>query len=275
MVIKESRKISDKIILEGVHRYCFGNPKGARRLVMKKIFMAVLLLLLIASPVMAKVTFKLPATQEDFKNLSRDLGLAISYIPLAPAEPLGGDLPGFDIGVEGTGVLINKNASYLQNSVTNPSNIPSTIPEAKAHVQVGLPIIPIDLGIVYGVAPDTDVKLVGYEIKWAFLPGSTVTPAVAIRGAYTKLSGIDVLDISTKSLDLSISKGFAIFTPYAGIGEVWITSTPNTNGPITKENVTETKGFVGCKFSFGLVNFVAEGDFAAVNAYSLRMNLHF
>ena len=248
---------------------------------MKKILMTVLFLLLVTAPAMAKVTFQLPAnfTQDDFKNLSRDLGLAISYIPLAPAEPLGGALPGFDIGIEGTGVSINKNASYIQKSVTNPGDVPSTIPEAKAHVQVGLPLVPIDLGIVYGASPNnTNYKLVGYEIKWAFLRGGPVTPAVAIRGAYTKLSGIDVFDISTKSLDLSISKGFAILTPYAGIGEVWITNTPSTNipvPPLTKVNTTETKGFVGCKLSFGLVNFVAEADFAAVNAYSLRLNLHF
>lgn len=247
---------------------------------MKKIFLVLLLLLLMAAPAMANVTFQLPAnfTQDDFKNLSRDIGLAISYVPLAPAEPLGGVLPGFDIGVEVTGVQIDKNASYFQKAVTNPGDLPSSIPEAKAHVQVGLPVIPIDLGIVYGTAPGTDVKLVGYELKWAVLKGSTVAPAVAIRGAYTKLSGIDVFDISTKSLDLSISKGFAMLTPYAGIGEVWITSKPTTNIPtpqLQNEDITETKGFVGLKLGLGLINFVAEADFSRVNAYSLRMNLHF
>jgi len=245
---------------------------------MKKILFAILMVCVMATPAMAKVTFQLPAdfTQDDFKNMSRDIGLAVSYMPLAPAEPLG--FPGFDIGVEATGVSIDKNASYLKKAVTNPNDIPSYIPEAKAHVQAGLPVVPIDLGIVYGAAPNTDVKLVGYEIKWAFLRGSTVAPAVAIRGAYTKLSGIDVFDIETKSLDLSISKGFAIFTPYGGIGEVWITGTPKTNVPtvpLKKEDITETKGFVGAKLSFGIINFVAEADFAKVNAYSLRMNLHF
>jgi len=248
---------------------------------MKKILLVLLLLLLMAAPAMANVTFKFQPTftQDDFKNLSRDMGLAISYIPLAPAEPLGGVLPGFDIGVEVTGVQIDKNASYFQKAVTNPGDIPSTIPEAKAHVQVGLPVIPIDLGIVYGTAPGTDVKLVGYELKWAVLKGSTVAPAVAIRGAYTKLSGVDEFDISTKSLDLSISKGFAMLTPYAGIGEVWITSKANASTSFFtsgfEENTQETKGFVGAKLGLGLINFVAEADFSRVNAYSLRMNLHF
>jgi hypothetical protein len=248
---------------------------------MKKFFFTVLMICVMAVPAVAEVTFDFPLdyTQDEFKNLSRDLGLAISYIPLAPAEPLGRKaLPGFDIGIEVTGVSIDKNASYLRNAVEDPEDIPSTLPLGKAHVQVGLPIVPIDLGIVYGTAPDTDIELIGYEIKWAILRGSTVAPAVAIRGAYTKLSGVDELDISTKSLDLSISKGFAIFTPYAGIGQVWITSTPKTNVPVVplkKEDITETKGFVGARLSLGLINFVAEADFAKINAYSLRMNLHF
>jgi hypothetical protein len=243
---------------------------------MKKILFTFLMVCVMAAPAMAKVTFNFPVGygQDEFKSLSRDLGLAISYVPLAPAEPLG--FPGFDIGIEVTGVSIDKNASYLRNAVTNPDDIPSTIPEAKAHVQVGLPVIPIDLGIVYGTAPNTDIKLIGYEIKWAILRGSTVAPAVAIRGAYTKLSGIDAFDISTKSLDLSISKGFAIFTPYAGIGQVWITSEEKDPSiTLQKEDLTETKGFVGAKLSLGLINFVAEADFAKVNSYSLRMNLHF
>jgi hypothetical protein len=92
---------------------------------MKKILLVLLLLLLMAAPAMADVTFQLQPTftQDDFKNLSRDIGLAISYIPLAPAEPLGGVLPGFDIGVEVTGVQIDKNASYFQKAVTNPDDI--------------------------------------------------------------------------------------------------------------------------------------------------------
>lgn len=249
---------------------------------MKKILLVLLLLLLMAAPAMADVTFQLPAnfTQDDFSNLTRDLGLAISYVPLAPAEPLGGALlPGVDIGVEYTGAQIDENASYFTKAVTNPSDLPSMLPEFKAHAQVGLPVVPIDLGIVYASLPTTDIKLVGYELKYAILRGSVATPAVAIRGAYTKLSGIDVFDVSTKSLDLSISKGFAMLTPYAGIGQVWISGKAKVATSFFSDgfeaNSRETKGFLGLKLGLGLINFVAEADFAKVKLYSLRMNLHF
>lgn len=249
---------------------------------MKKFVFAALLVLLIAAPAMAKVTFNLPAdfTQDDFRNLSRDMGIAISYVPLAPAEPLGGILPHVDLGVEFTGAQINSEAAYFTKAVSNPNDLPNIIPEFKAHAQVGLPVIPIDLGIVYAKVPTTDIKLIGYEVKYAVIKGGIVMPAVAIRGAYTKLTGVDAFDLSTRSLDISISKGIAILTPYAGIGNVWTTGKAKTatsffpNG--FEADSRQTKSFVGIKLGLGLINFVGEADFSrVVNEYSVRMNLHF
>jgi hypothetical protein len=229
-----------------------------------------------AVPALAKTDIVLPPTftQEQFKDLSRDLGLAISYVPLAPAEPLG--FPGFDIGIEATAVEIDNNATYWKD-VASGGSIPSTLVMPKLHVQVGLPIIPIDLGIVYGEAPDTDIKMTGYEIKWAILKGGVAMPAVALRGAYTLLSGVSDIDISTTSADISISKGFAIFTPYAGYGMVWIDSKEKSAAvTLQDESLNESKWFIGCKLTFfPLMNMVAEVDFAQVNSYSLRFNLHF
>jgi hypothetical protein len=250
---------------------------------MKKIIIAVLLILIMAVPALAKTEITLPPTftQDDFKGLSRDLGLAISYVPLATAEPLGGVLPHVDAGVEVTVVNLDTNTTYWKKIEAVPGNstIPSSLPLPKFHIQVGLPVIPIDLGFVYSSVPGTDIKYMGGEVKWAILSGSAVTPAIAIRGAYTKLSGVTDLDINTKSLDLSISKGFAIFTPYAGYGMVWIESKEKSNDPLVNlkdESLTEGKGFIGCKITFfPLMNLVVEADFAKVSSYSARLNLHF
>jgi hypothetical protein len=254
---------------------------------MKRIIITTLLLLATAAPVLAKSTVSLPPgfTQEDFKGLSRDMGLAISYVPLAPAEPLADNLFGIDIGVEATAIQLNTDNLYWQkinlyNTLLGDDTIPSTLPFPKFHVQLGLPLVPIDVGYVYSQVPNSDIKYMGGEIKYAILRGSTATPALALRGAYTKLSGVSDLDISTQSLDLSISKGFAIFTPYAGYGMVWIDSKPTSPLPslatLQEEKLSESKGFVGCKITFfPLLNMVAEADFARVNSYSLRLNLHF
>lgn len=249
---------------------------------MKKITIAVVLILSMSVPALAKTEITLPAGfgQSEFKDLSRDIGLAISYVPLAPAEPLGGVLPHVDAGIEVTAVKLNTNQQYWKDvQAVSGDNIPSTLPFPKFHIQVGLPVIPIDLGYVYSSIPGTNIKYMGGEVKYAFLKGSVATPAVALRAAYTKLSGVDDLDINTKSLDLSISKGFAMFTPYAGYGMVWIESKEKSNDPLVNlqdESLTEGKGFVGMKISFfPLMNLVVEADFAKVNSYSARLNLHF
>ena len=252
---------------------------------MKKIIIAILLVLCMSVPAMAKTEITLPAGfgQEQFKGLSTDLGMAISYVPLAPAEPLGGVLPHVDAGVEVTAVKIDTDKDYWQLIKNNPTvqnnKIPSTLPFPKFHIQVGLPVIPIDLGYVYASIPGTDIKYMGGEIKYAILKGSVATPALALRGAYTKLSGVTDLDISTKSLDVSISKGFLVFTPYAGYGMVWIDSKEKSTNPLINlkdESITQGKGFIGCKFSFfPLMNLVVEADFAKVSSYSARLNLHF
>ena len=248
---------------------------------MRRIIIAVLLIFVMAVPALAKtdITIPLGFNQDDFKGLSRDLGLAISYVPLAPAEPLGGVLPGLDAGVEATAVSIDTSSDWWNKIEQAPGNstIPSTLVLPKFHIQVGLPVIPIDLGFVYSSVPGTNIKYTGYELKFAFLKGGVATPAVALRGAYTKLTGVTDLDISTKSADLSISKGFAMFTPYAGYAMVWIDSKDKSTTVILQdESLTENKWFVGCKLTFfPLMNMVAEADFAKVNSYSLRLNVHF
>jgi len=250
---------------------------------MKKYVLAVLLVLVMAVPAMAKTDIQFPATltQDDFKSFSADMGMAISYQALSPAAPLGGVLPGFDAGVEASVVKLDKTAPYFNKIDTavkaTGGEFPSSLILPRIHVQVGLPVFPIDLGVSYTSVPNSEIKLVGYELKYAVFKGGLAMPAVAIRGAYTKLSGLKELDLSTKSLDLSISKGILIFTPYAGVGEVWITSQEHSSlVALAKEDITRTKVFVGMKTKiFPFINLVVQGDFSNVKEYSARLNVNF
>ena len=216
---------------------------------MKKVILAVLLVFITAVPVMAETRIEFPSgfDQADFKAFSEDFGMALSYIPLSPAAPLGDKLPGFDVGIEASYIKLDKNVSYYQKidaalKANGRGELPSALLIPRVHAQVGLPIIPLDLGVSYASVPDSDIKLVGYELKYAILEGGVATPALAIRGAYTAVSGLDQLDLTTKSIDLSISKGVLIFTPYAGVGQVWIPSEPNSpDAPLLqKEDISQT-----------------------------------
>lgn len=193
-------------------------------------------------------------SQSDFRLLSEDLGAALSYKPLIPAEPLG--VTGFDLGIEVTATKL-ENAAIFDNAVTGTA--PDTLYLPKLHVHKGLPF-GFDIGASYAAVPDSNIKVWGAEVRYAILKGSTATPALAVRGSYSALEGVDQLKLTTTGVDVSISKGFAMFTPYAGVGRVWVRSTPDSSTGRTEEDFDLNKVFVGVNMNLAVINIAVEGD---------------
>ena len=192
-------------------------------------------------------------SQSEFRALSEDLGAALSYKPLTPTAPLG--ITGFDVGLAVTATKI-KNSDLLQRAGAGDH---STLPVPSLRLNKGLPL-DIDIGLMVGAVPGTNIRLYGGELRYALVSGGVAMPAIGIRGSYTKLTGVDQLDFDTKGVDLSISKGFLMFTPYGGIGKVWASSTPNGIPTLSKESFSLNKVFVGANLNFGLTNLAFEGD---------------
>lgn len=209
--------------------------------------------------------------QGRFEDLSKEIGLIISYVPLSPAEPLG--IVGFDIGVEVTGVKISSGSEFWKAAMADTP--PDYIIVPKIHAQKGLPF-GIDLGAIFATVPGSNITLYGGEIKWAVLKGTIVSPAVAVRGNYTALAGVDDIDMSTYGLDASVSKGFGPLTPYAGLGQTWINSSENSDiVTLDDVNTSATKLFLGAKLKILLLSLVFQADFSDVNMYSARANISF
>ncbi len=128
---------------------------------------------------------------------------------------------------------------------------------------------------MYSQVPDTNIEFFGGELRWAILEGSTALPAIALRGSYTATSGIDQLKVTTTGVDLSISKGIAMFTPYGGIGQVWTKSTPQGVPVLQEESFTQTKYYVGVNIFLG-VNFAFEVDSTGgITSYGAKVGLRF
>ena len=213
--------------------------------------------------------------QNKFRLLSEDLASALSYKALAPAEPLG--LTGFDIGLELSATKMS-NADKWKNAVSSGKAI-DTLPMPKLHVHKGLPL-DIDVGVVYTSIPSTNIKLIGGELRYAIIAGDVVLPAVAVRGTMTKLSGVSNLAFDTKGLELTVSKGFAMITPYASIGQVWTTSDPSVCATPTnclkKEDFQQTKMEIGANLNLGLMNLGLEGDKTGKSTtYSAKVGFRF
>lgn len=211
-------------------------------------------------------------SQPDFRLLAEDLGAALSYKALVPAETLG--VIGFDLGVAATGTTLKHRD--VAAKAAGGSTIPATVPVTTLRAVKGLPFN-IDIGAAIGTVPSTGLKVTGGELRWAILPGSALVPAIALRGAATYVSGNDQLKLNTRSVDLSISKGFLMVTPYAGIGLVQTDAQlKNTSTALTKESFTQQKVFVGANLNLGLVNLAVEGDKTGdATSYGLKFGFRF
>ncbi len=189
--------------------------------------------------------------QNEFKKLSEDLAAATSYKALTPAEPLG--ITGFDIGIEVTQTQM-ANEEVFDIACSGCGEDSFIIP--KLHAHKGLPM-GFDVGFMYATTSNTDVTLMGAELRYANIEGGIGTPAVATRLTWSRLDGVTDLDMQTVGVEATVSKGFAMFTPYAGIGNNWV----NSSGTGFKdEEFTQTKYFVGINFNTGLLNFDFEAD---------------
>ena len=192
--------------------------------------------------------------QAEFRAFSEDVAAAISYKGMIPSEGLG--ITGFDLGVSASATEVAHRA--ILSKAAGGASVPKAVPVAAIRVLKGLPF-DIDIGAVQMTLPQTNVRATGGELRWAFVGGSTLVPAVAMRISGTSLSGVPQLKMRTLGADLSISKGFALFTPYAGIGRVEIKS--SAPGTALKEEVVQlNKAFVGVNIALVPLAIVIEAD---------------
>lgn len=207
--------------------------------------------------------------QSEFHGLTEDLGAALSYKSLSPANALG--VTGFDLSLSVTGTSLDSLRTW--EKATNDDDIPSTLPVPMLRVAKGLPFN-IDIGAFYLAIPDSNVRLIGGEARWAFIEGGVATPAVSVHATYSKVTGVDQLDLDTKSVDVSISKGFTVITPYAGVGQVWTHASPVGVPQLRSESITQTKIFGGLNFNLGLPNIAAEVDqTGGITSYGVKFGL--
>lgn len=241
---------------------------------MKKTFF-VLLFVFLASFVLAKdIEFTdSTLTQGEFESFTKELGVALSFNPMSPAEPLG--ITGFDIGAELVITDISDNKKYWK-ALIDDNDPYSYVPVPRLHVQKGLPFN-IDVGAMYSAVPDSNIKLWGLELKYAILKGSATTPALSVRGSFSRLEGVDELDISTQSGDILISKGFMMLTPYAGLSALRVNASENSN-LVNFEDVHEViyRGLAGVQFSpIPLFVINLEASIGEVNQYGVKAGIRF
>ena len=211
-------------------------------------------------------------TQSQFDAMVRDAGTLITYRAMAPAEP--GGLLGFDISLAASAVKID---TALWDQIIPTENITEDyifVPSIRARL--GLPF-KFDIGASYSQVPGSDIQVLGGELQWALWDGSAATPALAFRGHYSSLLNVNELDLTTYGADAVISKGFAMFTPYAGIGAVimdgkYAGQLP-ANVNLQSYSDTSARYFGGLRMTITLLQITADIEYIEQPVYSLKVGL--
>lgn len=241
-----------------------------------KMFTVMLLCLIIGISVCAQNTVPSgSATQAEFDNFVSEMGTAVWFSPGSSAETLG--VTGFDLstGVDVTDVSKGDSLFWLNTSFGDPG---STITSSQFHIQKGLPG-GWDVGAMWKNFGGSNASAWGLEAKYAIVDGSTVIPAVSVRASYSKLSGDDAVSLNTTGIDLMISKGFLMLTPYGGVSMVRIHGASRMAAdmiPLRSVTDSTTYFFAGVQlspFPFVVVNGeVTKGD---VTKYALNVGIRF
>jgi hypothetical protein len=200
-----------------------------------------------------------------FKALVEDVGSLVSYRAQIPTEALG--ITGLDVGVSMTAARLHKIDQYAA-AVDGASK---RFFNGAVHLHKGLPL-GFDVGAFFSQGLDNSIQHRGFEVRYAVVDGGVTSPAIGLRASMTQLSNVENLDLSTKGLDLSISKGFVMFTPYAGVGLVRV----NGESAGRRETATLNKFFVGLGLNLLSLNVNLEYDKTGdVPAYSAKLGLRF
>ncbi len=207
-------------------------------------------------------------TPGEFERLAEQFGAATHHRPIAPAEPLG--LLGADVSLELSSTEID--AELFERAGDELQLDTLVVP--RLHAQKGLPFR-LDAGAMIAAVPDTDATLIGVELRLALIEGGVATPAVSVRGSYSRVQGITELEVDNYAFELAVSKGFLMVTPYIGAGLVRTEASAPLNPDVEDVSVDQRKLFAGVNLNLGVnVGFEADrvGDYTT---YAAKVGLRF
>ncbi len=207
--------------------------------------------------------------QAQFEELAENLGAATHYKGVTPAEGLG--IIGFDVGLVFSSTDID---SQLFDDASEGSFDGSDFNLARVQVHKGLPF-GLDIGASIARGIDNDATVLGAEVRYSLLDGGVVSPAIGIRASYSQMEGIDDLDVNNAALELSISKGFLMLTPYAGIGIVRTTADPAAETGLAEETVDLEKMYVGLTINLGIAVTLEADQTGDINTYTAKAGIRF
>lgn len=158
-----------------------------------------------------EISFGPAFTPADFAVLTEVLADTIAFPNLGPAEP--GGLVGFEVLAASGGSRADESDSYWHHGVDGETLL-GTLAGNRVIARKGLPAR-FDLGGQVGEV--LGERFWGAEARWALLEGGAVSPALAVRGTYSRLESAPI-ELEVAEAQLVLSKGVLFLTPYGAVG---------------------------------------------------------
>jgi hypothetical protein len=217
-----------------------------------------LLIVLVAMPAAAdSFSFDAAFTTSDFGSLAEAVADVVTVPNLGPAEATG--LRGFSILAATGGPQVDGSAHWFRHGIDG-STTAGLLLGGRIIARKGLPW-GLDVGGETGRVEGS--KFWGAEARWALVRGGMLQPALALRASYAKLE--EAFDLNVKEVQLVLSKGFAMLTPYVALGYRRVEASARFGEPVasvhalTKDRVTGAAGVRLTLFPFQLVGEVRQG----------------
>ena len=226
-------------------------------------------------PVAAQdIRFDVRISDADFAKFSRVVAQGIFPTPVQPARATG--FLGFDIGLAGTAVSIDKNSTWWQRAVSK---------DFSTSGYIGVPRVVASKGFgggtisgSYAKLGNSGVKTYGGSIDVPVIRGTLVTPEIGFRASYATITGVNVYKQKVYGAEAFISKGFGPVMPYGAIGRM----RNNASGDFEpasprslrdRSNINRYTG--GVRFSLLVPKIAVEVTKAEVTSYAAKISFGF
>jgi hypothetical protein len=220
------------------------------------------------------IDFSSQITQADFTKFSHIIAQGIFPTPVQPARATG--FLGFDVGVAGTAVAIDKGSSYWTRAVGS---------DFSTSGYVGVPRLVASKGFgggtisgSYAKLGDSGIKTWGGSLDVPLIRGTIATPEIGLRASYATLTGSDVYKQKVYGVEAFISKGFGPIMPYAGVGRMRNNATGTIKLPVShtiadKGNINRYTA--GVRLSLLVPKIAVEVTKAEVTSYAAKISFGF
>ena len=201
----------------------------------------------------------------DFRSLVSELGVVIAPRFLTPADTLG--FSGFQFSTEIGYTSINNSNHYwcateesanCADGFQKSSTIQTVSLFARKGIWLPLPSFEIGAGALH--VADSRIWAAQAYAKMALHEGyhDWAIPSVAVRFAGSRMMGSEQLDLTVASLDLSLSKRFAVagtftITPFGGWNILWIIPRSEVIDKTPNVAVKDTPNDIKMNFVFPVV----------------------